>query len=254
MICITTASPGGEERLGWQSFIEEQKSKISFDKIDYLIILSHDAICSKDETKLKYNLKALSSLPFPVLFVDSGNENFELLNSYPVEIWNGGKVHQVIKDKVIHLMRGQVFHIQGNTFFTMGGELYPDGPVLDIFEANKINKVEIEKNASCMLGEVWWRKNYPSPQELQEGLENVERENNVVDYILTLGLSTSKELETQDPYVLERINYVTDYFDLLEAGVKFTKWIHGHYITKQEWEDNGFCQISGFKMLVENEQ
>lgn len=31
-----------------------------------------------------------------------------MLEEYPVEIWNGGKVHR-INDSVIHLMRGQVF-------------------------------------------------------------------------------------------------------------------------------------------------
>lgn len=37
--------------------------------------------------------------------------NFELLNSYPVEIWNSGKVHK-ISDSVLHLMLGQVFLIE----------------------------------------------------------------------------------------------------------------------------------------------
>ena len=33
---------------------------------------------------------------------------------------HGGKVHR-IRPHVLHLMRGQVFDIEGHTFFTMGG-------------------------------------------------------------------------------------------------------------------------------------
>ena len=43
-----------------------------------------------------------------------------LLDEYPVEQWHGGNVHK-IRPHVIHLMRGQVFELQGRTFFTMGG-------------------------------------------------------------------------------------------------------------------------------------
>ena len=62
----------------------------------------------------------LENRPFTTLFVDGNHENFEKLNALPVHIWHGGKVHYV-RPHVIHLMRGQVFQIDGLTFFTMGG-------------------------------------------------------------------------------------------------------------------------------------
>ena len=43
-----------------------------------------------------------------------------MLSAYPITEWNGGKVHK-IADNIIHLMRGQVFDIDGIRFFTMGG-------------------------------------------------------------------------------------------------------------------------------------
>ena len=52
--------------------------------------------------------------------MDGNYENFKQLNAYDVDIWNGGKVH-FIENEIIHLMRGQVFEIDGTRFFTFGG-------------------------------------------------------------------------------------------------------------------------------------
>lgn len=62
----------------------------------------------------------LEDRPFTTLFVSGNHENFDLLAKYSTEEWHGGTV-QRIRPSVIHLMRGQVYNIQGKTFFTMGG-------------------------------------------------------------------------------------------------------------------------------------
>lgn len=49
--------------------------------------------------------------------VVSGN-CYDILDSYPVEEWHGGKVH-FIKPSVIHLMRGQVFDIDDLKFLLL---------------------------------------------------------------------------------------------------------------------------------------
>ena len=71
---------------------------------------------SKAEQKI---LKALSKRKYNICFIDGTHENFDLLNAYPLTIWNGGKVHQ-ISDNIFHLMRGQIFEIDGLKIFTMG--------------------------------------------------------------------------------------------------------------------------------------
>ena len=68
----------------------------------------------------EYLLKWLDKRPFTTLFVDGNHENFDRLYSYPVEEWNGGKVHR-IRPTVIHLMRGQVFTLEGKKIFAFGG-------------------------------------------------------------------------------------------------------------------------------------
>ena len=62
----------------------------------------------------------LEAKPFTTLFVSGNHENFDMLAEFPIEDWHGGRVQRV-RPSVIHLMRGQIYDIQGRTFFTMGG-------------------------------------------------------------------------------------------------------------------------------------
>ena len=64
---------------------------------------------SKTEQKI---LKAFTKRKYNICFIDGTHENFEMLNGYPVTSWNGGKVHR-ISDNIFHLMRGQIFTIDG---------------------------------------------------------------------------------------------------------------------------------------------
>jgi len=65
-------------------------------------------------------LGCLESLPFTLAFVDGNHENYDALASYPAEKWQGGKIHR-IRPHVLHLMRGQIYELEGYRFFTMGG-------------------------------------------------------------------------------------------------------------------------------------
>ena len=133
-------------------------------KSDYVIIAGDfGGVWAKDT--LERDLKQFSDLPVTVLFVDGNHENFDLINSYPVEMWNGGKVHKIRPD-IIHLMRGQVFEIEGKTIFTFGG-------------ATSIDRDYRIK------GESWWAQELPTYEELDEGIANLKRYGNKVDYIIT---------------------------------------------------------------------
>lgn len=103
--------------------------------------------------------------PYTTLFVDGNHENFNLLNSYPVEVWNGGKIHR-ITDKVIHLMRGQIFSIDEKTIFTFGGALSIDWPYRTI-------------------GESWWIEEEPSDDDCREAMASLEKNGYLVDYIVS---------------------------------------------------------------------
>ena len=83
-------------------------------KDDYVIILGDFGIW-RDSPQQRWYLNWLEEKHFTTLFIDGNHENYDILDSYPVEEWHGGKVH-FIKLSIIHLMRGQVFDIDGLKF------------------------------------------------------------------------------------------------------------------------------------------
>ena len=136
MIYVT----GDTHRTDLDRFVHFCREHPGLSKRDYMIVTGDFGGVFFRET-LEEDLQRFSDLPFTVLFVDGNHENFDLLNGYPVELWKGGKVHRVRPD-VIHLMRGQVFELEGKTFFTFGGATSVD----------RARRVE---------GETWWRQESP---------------------------------------------------------------------------------------------
>ena len=94
-------------------------------KADYLIICGDWGGLFFNNDRDKTVIDFWENKPYTVLWVDGNHENFDLINTYPVEEWNGGKVH-FIRPTVIHLMRGQVYIIDGKKIFTFGGGLSID--------------------------------------------------------------------------------------------------------------------------------
>lgn len=116
--------------------------------------------CNKQEYNKR---KLLASLPYTIAFVDGNHENFAILKSYPIEIWNGGKVHVVERDrfgnpKIIHLMRGQVFTVEEQKIFTFGGGISFD-------KEYRIPNIS------------WWPEEMPSDNEYVEAIHNLNAHN-----------------------------------------------------------------------------
>ena len=119
MIYITGDCHRNFERFNTSIFPEQNEMT----KNDYVIICGDfGGVWNKDgESKMETMVMDwLECKPFSTLFVDGNHENFDRLYAYPVEEWNGGKVHK-IRPSVIHLMRGQVFVLEGKRIFTFGG-------------------------------------------------------------------------------------------------------------------------------------
>lgn len=134
-----------------------------------------------------------------------------MLNAYPVEEWNGGKVHRVKAD-IIHLMRGQIYTIDGKTFLTFGGALSID----------REGRVE---------GETWWKEEMPTYEELDEAVRNLRNYQNQVDYIITHSCS---ERALQYPDLKMSIGQKcfspeVQMLSYLEDIVTFKHWWFGHF-------------------------
>ena len=115
-IFITGDTHGDFTRFKKEVFYEQAE----LTKEDCIIITGDFGGVWDSSANERYWLDWLEQKPFTTLFVSGNHENFDLLAEYPVEDWCGGTV-QRIRPSVIHLMRGQVYSIQGKKFFTMGG-------------------------------------------------------------------------------------------------------------------------------------
>src|SRR5699024_4647782 len=110
-IYITGDCHGDYRRFSTEIFPEQY----TMGKNDYVIVCGDFGYWSEDREQLWWR-KWLDKKPFTTLWVDGNHENYDLLAVCPVEEWNGGKV-QHVAPSIIHLMRGQVYDIDGCRIF-----------------------------------------------------------------------------------------------------------------------------------------
>lgn len=159
-----------------------------------------------EDKEEKYWLDWLEDKPYTVLFVDGNHECHPRLNKYDVEEWNGGKVHK-IRPHVIHLMRGQVFTIDGKKIFTMGGAASHDK--------------EYRKE-----GVSWWAEEIPSQDEFDEAIKNLEINNYEVDYVITHCMPDNIQHKLAYWYGHDKL---TNFLFVIDKDLKYKRWYSGHY-------------------------
>lgn len=231
MVWATGDTHGGFQRFTRENFPEQA----GMTKDDYVIVAGDfGGVWSGNEEEQK-KLDWLEGLPFTALFVSGNHENYDLLSKYPVEEWHGGKV-QKIRPHVIHLMRGQIFELEGCTFFTMGGAsshdirdgiLEPDTP--DFEERYwMLRRMRAMFRVNHMS---WWAQELPGEEEYAEARRNLERASHAVDYIITHCAPSSIEDRLSNGTYAH--DHLTDFLEKVRERTKFRYWIFGHY------HDNG---------------
>ena len=95
---------------------------------------------------------------------------------------------QRIRPSVIHLMRGQVYDIQGKTFFTMGGASSHDiqDGILELDDPlfkKKCRQLDARGAMYRVNHLSWWKEELPSEEEYQTTRTNLDRVGWAVDYI-----------------------------------------------------------------------
>lgn len=241
-IFVTGDIHGEPERFSTTRFPRQKE----LDKEDYMIICGDFglvwegkievqgdcvAVENRESDREKWWLDWLEALPFTVLFVDGNHENYDRLKQYPIEEWMGGKVHK-IRPSVIHLMRGQVFEIAGKRIFTFGGARSHDisDGILEYTDPQlKEKKGNLNRRRALyrVNHESWWKEEMPSLEEIEEGMENLSKYNNEVDYIISH--CCPGELHELIQPGMEEWNELTLYFDTLKKMCRYKKWYFGHY-------------------------
>ena len=184
----------------------------------------------------KYMLDWLEQKNFTLSFVDGNHENHIRLNEYQVKEWKGGLVHE-IRQNVLHLIRGEVYTIEGKKFFAHGGSSSHD--IQDgILDENDFDDYDDfiktwrkwdEENRMFRVKNVsWWEEELPSEEEMQNGINNLEKYNWEVDFVISH--CAPQQVVSVFSHGLFKSDILTMYFDdLLNRGLKFNRWFFGHY-------------------------
>lgn len=226
-------------RLNSRSFPEG----VELTKDDYVIICGDFGLWhgTKEE---RYNLEWLDSKPFTTLFVCGNHENYDRLHEYPVEKWCGGKIHKICSS-VFHLMRGQVFDIQGKRFFTFGGAsshdvqdgiLEPDDPRISKWYRDYDKMFRINHTS-------WWKEELPSEEEMTEGMMNLKQNGSQVDYIITHSPYTSALRQMDQGSGVYKTDILTDYLQEIKESVEYKKWFFGHMHVNQNFPGDNAIAI-----------
>ena len=177
-------------------------------KSDTLVICGDFGFIWTGDKNEKSVLDKLAKKNYTICFVDGTHENFDLLAKYPVVEFCGGLAHK-IRENIYHLMRGQIFEIEGEKIFAMGGGESPD---IDIrFENNTWSKAEI-----------------PNSDEMKDGIRNLEAEKFEVDFIVTheppQKIKAFLNLKDKENV---RFTGLNSYFEEINGSCKFTRWYFG---------------------------
>ena len=214
MIYLTGDTHGGVdmEKLGLIKFPEQEQ----LGENDYLIILGDFGFPFLDDDwnpesdyygKYNFWMTWFRSKPFKILWVDGNHENFNFWNRQPITEWHGGKA-QIHPDaeNVIHLMRGEIYEIEGKTFFCFGG-------ALSIDKAFRIPYFS------------WWEEEEATPEQIAYAKANLQKHGNSVDYILTHTMP-EKVISQYFEYIPDK---TSEFLNEVLDTTNYQAWFCGHF-------------------------
>lgn len=175
---------------------------------DLLILLGDTELNLADGADFEERSRRFLAIDKPIALLDGNHENYPFLNSFPVEEWHGGLVNR-ITPTLVHLKRGEIYTIEGRTFFAMGGWKSSD----------KWHDMGL-----------WYPEEMPSDEELAYGLDALKKAGNKVDYILTHNFNPWPDESGRETPLREFCRYVEDH-------VTFRHWYFGHCHIERDVDD-----------------
>lgn len=169
---------------------------------DLLILLGDTCLKISEVEKYKKFDEWLLSREYNIAIVDGNHENYPWLDSQSEETWNGGKINRISKN-ILRLKRGEIYNIEGDSFFVFGG----------CSTSKKWKELGL-----------WHQGDTPSKAQLENAYENLKKANYQVDYILTHKYFCNECFVPMggDEHSLFMLNRFID------NNVTFKKWISGH--------------------------
>lgn len=205
MIYFISDPHGGENMQGFERYLE-----VCTDS-DLLIILGDLCLSfEKTEENRKFTEWFLA-LKKNIAVVDGNHENNEFLQSFPNDTWYGGEVHR-LSDTIVHLKRGNIYQINGKSFFVMGG----------CKSSDRWKKLGL-----------WYEGEEPSDAEISFAYDKLAQYRNKIDYVLTHIYCDYKNVEANF-YPALSLEGLTKYID---ERVSFRHWYSGHHHYTQFIDD-----------------
>lgn len=202
-------------------------NRFNLGKNDNIIILGDCGIAwRKDKKDLAQNIKFWNECGNGVklYFIDGNHENFNILNSLPIEN-NMGKV----ADNIYHLRRGQVYEFENKKILVCGG-------------ADSIDKYRRVENFT------WWKEEAIS----QEAIDDIPAGH--YDYVLThccprsIFEENKVYLSTLQFLNENKINHNSeDMLEQLKNKITFDHWYFGHYHINRDLDKKFTCLFEDFR-------
>ncbi len=185
--------------------------KVRLNEEDILIIAGDAGYVWKAD--YKYTVESLQQIfPGTVAFIDGNHENHAVLNGMKISLWNGGRVHRAA-ERVYHLMRGEIYSIYGDNYFTFGG-------------ARSVDKDRREEGIS------WWREEEPDAGEMEYGRKQLAANLEKIDYVIThetplfarAFISRTKTIDS-DYHLPSELD---SWYKMISESPRLKKWYFGH--------------------------
>ncbi len=157
---------------------------------------------SKEEREV---IRYLSSRKYTVAFLGGTHDNYERIYAHRQTVWKGGLVHR-IGENLYYLDRGQIYTVEGISFFAFGGGESTD------------------KDMRLESGH-WWKEEMPTPTEMADAAKVLDEAGRKVDYILTHEPPSPEKsamlLRRDAP---DTVNKLNGYFDQISRLCRFRHW------------------------------
>ncbi len=192
-------------------FIGELESYKPENEDDLLIVLGDTCFKLADIEKYNEFDKWLLSRDYKIAVVEGNHENYEYLDGCKEEIWCGGKVNR-INENVVRLRRGEIYTIEGNTFFAFGG---------------------CDSSEKWKAKGLWHEGDIPTREQLDNAYENLKKAGYKVDYVLTHKYFCNQCFV--HPGENEHTLFMLNRF--IDNNVSFKRWYSGHRHEDRDIDD-----------------
>ena len=174
-------------------------------KDDILIVCGDFGFMWDESEEEQKKIDFLNQQKYQILFVDGTHENFQKIESQPVVDLYSAKAHRITRN-IYHLIRGEIYNIDGKFLFAFGGGVSPDLEQL------------LDRGT-------WSEREMPTEDEMRYAVENLKKVNCEVDYIVT------HEANATHKHKIWRnckTNPVNLFLEQLCAEVRYKKWFFGN--------------------------